>query len=49
MRGVVIFVIPHRLCRPVDQEVMDEVAVAQGRKFVAVKQPMQPIAGKFGD
>ncbi len=46
---VVVVVTAHGLSRAIDQEVVDQVAAAEKRNFVAVQQAMQPVAEKFGE
>src|SRR6267142_2740187 len=47
LRGVVVFVGAHGLPGAIDQEMMDQMAPAEGWDFVAVQKPVQPVAGEF--
>ncbi len=44
---VVVLAGAHGLSGPVDQEMMDQVAAAEGREFVTVQKPVKAVAGKF--
>ena len=39
----------HGLPGAIDQEMMNQMAPAEGRELVAVQKPVQPVAGKFRD
>jgi hypothetical protein len=44
--SVVVFIKAHRLAGTIDQEVVNQMAAAQEGDFVAVQQPVQPVAKK---
>jgi hypothetical protein len=47
VRGVVIFAGAHGLPGAIDQEMMDQMAPAEGWDSAAVQKPVQPVPGEF--
>jgi len=45
----VIVVVAHGLAWAIDKEVVDEMTAAEKADFVAMQEPMQPIAEEFGE